>query len=251
MALRHMRSAVLMVLLLAALAHAHEAGAASLQSSSWERLGIPDPVDAVMVATLISGLGVFYAIFIKSATEKGKKLLYTVIAAPIILATVYLAGSTVYQNMVSATGGPVHWHADYEVWACGQEYTLADPTGISNKVGTPTVHEHNDNRIHIEGVLLTMDEASLHNFFVQVGGDFDNGSLTIPTNDGVFTWNDGDLCNGKPGKWYVFVNGELVDDGPDHIIAPYTTVPPGDRIKIVFTEKKPSDIDPEIGGGAP
>ncbi|HSB46619.1 MAG TPA: hypothetical protein VLD37_01295 [Candidatus Bilamarchaeum sp.] len=244
--------AALLMIAFSALSFCAEGGSIeNIHADPWGYLGLPNPLFAVYAASLVSGLAIFYAIFVKSTSEQAKKTVYLFISAPIIAATAYLAGSTLYLNLVSETKGPVHWHADYEVWACDREYELIDPTGIENRIGTPVVHEHNDNRIHVEGVLLKKEEASLRNFFVQAGGNFDNNSLTLPTNDGVMTWSDGDLCNGRSARWLTFVNGEPVDDGPGYVISPYT-VDNGpvkiDRIKLVFTEKPAALINADIGG---
>ena len=233
----------------------HEAGgevmAEQFHTDSWSYIGIPNQLNILFAASLISGLAIFYAIFVKNSSERIKKLVYLFIAVPIAASTLYLMGATVYQNLVSVSGGPVHWHADYEVWACGEKFEQADPTGLSNFVGTSLIHEHNDNRIHVEGVLLKKEQASLRSFFVAVGGDFDGDSLTFPTNKGIYTWNNGDKCNGLPAKWYVFVNGKMLGaDAHDYEISPYTMVPPGDEIKFVFTEKPSSQINPEIGGSS-
>jgi hypothetical protein len=58
--------------------------------------------------------------------------------------------------------------------------------------------------------------------------------------------HEGDFCNEKPAKLYVFVNGNLIEAPSAYVIAPYEKVPPGDRIKIVFTEKALEEIDPNI-----
>ena len=244
-----------LVLLLAAMAHAHLEGVSieELHDDPWAYLGIPDPADVLIIASFVSGLAVFYSLFVKSMPDGAKKTLFLVICAPIALATVYLGATTVYMNTVSETGGPVHWHADFEVWACGERQDLVDPSGLDNKVGSPAVHEHNDGRIHVEGVLLKMEEASLRNFFIQAGGNLDERSLTLPTNGGVMTWSNGDLCSGRPARWLVFVNGELLDagDAHDYIPAPYAITRlqggQGDLIKIVFTEKAPAAVNTELG----
>ena len=72
------------------------------------------------------------------------------IALTLTLSTGILIGSTIYLNTNSDSGGPVHWHADIEFWACGNEIELRDPTGFSNKIGTGTLHEHDDHRIHLD-----------------------------------------------------------------------------------------------------
>jgi len=42
-----------------------------------------------------------------------KKILFAAIVIPVVAATIFLAGSTIYLNSVSSSGGPVHWHADF------------------------------------------------------------------------------------------------------------------------------------------
>ena len=97
--------------------------------------------------------------------ERMKWILFLGIVIPVLLATAYSAGTTIYLNRNSATGGPVHWHADFEIWKCGQKIDLLDPTGLSNRIGTPVFHEHGDDRIHVEGVVMNLEDVSLHHFF--------------------------------------------------------------------------------------
>ena len=95
------------------------------------------------------------------------KPLFVMIVLSIVLPTFTLLGSTVYLNMYSYVGGPVHWHADIEMWACNNELELRDPIGrFNNKIGTSVLHEHNDKRIHLEGVPITEKDASLGKFMV-------------------------------------------------------------------------------------
>lgn len=158
----------------------------------------------------------------------------------IILAnTFYLVGSTLYLNRESQTGGPIHYHADFEIYKCGQEVNLLDPQGLSNKVGTEVIHEHGDNRIHIEGVLLDEHDASLGHFFAELGGSMDENHLTIPTNQGLVTFKNGDLCGSRPAVFQVFVyqtkgdhyfQQKLTEDPQDYTISPEGNVPPGDCV---------------------
>jgi len=153
--------------------------------------------------------------------------------------TLYLIGSTLYLNKESQSGGPVHYHADFEIYRCGQKIDLKDPEGLSNKVGTNVIHEHGDDRIHIEGVLLDKHDASLGHFFAELGGSMDGNHLTIPTNEGLLTLQSGDLCNGRPALFQVFVyqtKGEryfqqkITENPEDYIISPEGNVPPGDCV---------------------
>ena len=124
----------------------------------------------VISAFLIIAVFVILTVLVKEKGETLKKILFGGIVLPVIIVTIFLVGSTIYLNLSSATGGPVHWHADFQVWNCGQKVDLVDPQGLSNKVGTATFHEHNDNRIHVEGVVINQSDASLGNFFKFIGG---------------------------------------------------------------------------------
>uniref|UniRef100_A0A832DUE3 Uncharacterized protein n=1 Tax=candidate division WWE3 bacterium TaxID=2053526 RepID=A0A832DUE3_UNCKA len=192
---------------------------------------------------------ILLAVFWRNKTEKAKWFLYLGIAVPIILATLFLAGSTVYLNLVSVSGGPVHWHADFQVWACGQELDLIDPTGIANRVGSPVFHEHGDDRIHVEGVVTDLREAELGRFFMFVGGELHADHLTFPTNEKLYRFDNGDPCgDGKPGVLQAFVWKTDEDAGEfyqeklakpeEYVISPYSKVPPGDCLILEFGEEK-------------
>ncbi|MCA9349121.1 hypothetical protein KC878_03180, partial [Candidatus Saccharibacteria bacterium] len=49
------------------------------------------------------------------------------------------------------------------------------------KIGTASLHEHNDKRIHLEGVVVNEHEdATLGNFMHVIDGNLERGSMTIP-----------------------------------------------------------------------
>jgi len=220
---------------------------ADITQPPWQRVGLFDPVTVIFIASGISGLFLLDALFMKKkATEGWKKLHFGAIAIPLVAATIYLAGSTLLMNVSSLTGGPVHWHADYEIWVCGERYELRDPTGIENNIGVPVLHEHNENRIHLEGPIFDMKDASVGEFFRVVGGSISSESLSLPTTKGQKAWKNGDVCNGSPARWHMFVNGVPNNEFGDHIMAPYTTIPPGDVIKLVFTEKQADQINARL-----
>ena len=157
------------------------------------------------------------------------------------MASLYLAGYTVYENFISETEGPVHWHADYQVWACGEQLDLRDPKGLANKIGSPSIHEHNDGRIHIEGTLSEIQEADLQHYFKAIGGNLDNGGISFLTNEKNILYSNGDKCpSGEAGILKVYVNGKRIDNFEKYVLYPSVYVPPGDCIIIVFDE---SDID--------
>ena len=207
--------------------------------------GLPDPVTLLYYSSLISGLAIVSSLLYKPS-KKEKKIAFLFIVVPISLATIYLAGHTVYLNLVSESGGPVHWHADYEVWVCSSKLDLTDPKGFDNKVGTAVFHEHNDDRIHAEGVLVKISDASLESYFDVIGGKLDENELAYPTNSGTVSAKNNELCNGKPAKLQAFVyktagrkySQDKLMDFTHYVLSPHPQVPPGDCIIIEFGEEK-------------
>jgi hypothetical protein len=129
--------------------------------------------------------------------NKGKLPVFLGIAVVTIVTTLVISGGTVFLNLNSYVGGPVHWHADTEFWVCGNEMELRDPQGVlSNKIGSPTLHEHNDKRVHLEGVPITSEDASLGKFMRVIGGELTDDTLVIPLN-----------------KTKLFENGQNEQDG--------------------------------------
>ena len=104
-----------------------------------------------------------FIFFEQNLVAQHKKLFFWMIAAPVILSTLYLSFHTIFSNIISETGGPVHWHAHYQVWTCRERLKLSEPKGLENKVGTSLMHVHNDDSIHIEGVLNRLEDARLFN----------------------------------------------------------------------------------------
>src|SRR3989338_2380783 len=211
-----------------------------------------ESVRYISAAGIIAIALVLVALFWKKKTEKAKTLLFLGIALPILLATIYSAGSTIYLNLASHTKGPVHWHADYEIWDCGRKIDLIRPEGISNRVGSAVFHEHNDNRIHVEGVVTDKSEVGLHNFFTTIGGMLSKSTLYLPTDNGFAEIKKGGLCNSKEAKIQVFLykvknpddvknwvfEQQKLEDFENYVLAPYSNVPPGDCIIIEFDEEK-------------
>lgn len=190
---------------------------------------------------------VFTSLRIKKPSYFLKKMLFISILAVVVSITIFLAGSTIYLNIVSFSRGPVHYHADFEIWDCGKEINLKDPKGISNKIGTVTLHEHNDKRIHLEGVVIDNKSASLGRFFEVLGGYITSTSLSIPTNNGQIKLRSEYMCkDGAVKMLQVFVyrieNGiyyqTKIEDPKDYVISPFTNIPPGDCIIIEFDSFK-------------
>lgn len=198
-----------------------------------------------VTVTVVGSLLVLALVAIAAAIGKSRKKKTQALKLPIFVSivvvvlgtTLTISGGTVYLNLASATGGPVHWHADVEVWACGNELELRDPTGfLSNKIGTATYHEHNDKRIHVEGVPIELPyDFSMGKFMDVVGGSITKSSLVVPLNDTKYFESDkgepdGDgnptptpeaidpfIATEAKGKVARFVNGETCSGQPSQV----------------------------------
>ncbi len=228
-----MKLALFIALVLAAgLVFAHGAGG----SSVFERLTSGLINTSVYAFAFIAIAAIASAVFQKELGKNGKKAAFFIIAIAVIATTLYLGGTIVWINLNSVTGGPVHWHADYEVWACGEKLELQMAEGLSNKIGTQLFHHHNDMRIHVEGVVMDWNEVGLREFFEAIGGEFTKDELTVILKDETTkTLHNGDLCpDGHAGTLKLYVNGEQNGKMNEYVIKPYSQVPPGDFLKIVF-----------------
>lgn len=142
------------------------------------------------------------AILTNGKTERLKLPLFIMMSFIMAGSTLLLAGSTIYLNVKADSGGPVHWHADIEFWICDNEIELINPTGFSNKVGTWTLHEHNDHRIHLEGVVVNGEnDASIGKFMDVIGGAITDDALVIPVNPEGTVFED-DVDGDGPSDTY-------------------------------------------------
>ncbi|RJQ13450.1 hypothetical protein C4553_03655 [Candidatus Parcubacteria bacterium] len=206
----------------------------------------------ILYASLIIAFFVIIALLNKSQNEGFKKTAFIFIALSASIATLYLAGSTVYLNSKSSSKGPVHWHADFRIFSCDEEINLIDPRGLSNRIGTPVLHEHNDNRIHVEGVVLEPHNVNLAEFFEVIGGKLNLVEIFLPTNDGMKILRNGDLCpNNEPANLNVFVyqirdglvTQKKIDNFSEYVLSPYARIPPGDCIIFEFDTKQKDKTD--------
>ncbi len=151
------------------------------------------------------------------------------------LSSLYFAGAIIHENIVSETKGPVHWHADYQIWACGERIDLKNPQGLSNKIGTPLFHEHDDDRIHVEGTVMEVKDVELGDYFEVIGGKLEKGHLIYPGQNQTYNYQNGDTCpNGQTGQLKVYVNGERIQNYTHYLPYPDPYVPPGDCIIVEF-----------------
>lgn len=185
---------------------------------------------------------------VKKLSEKNKEILFFGIIAATVIPTLFLAISTVYINMISASGGPVHWHADLEILACSKELDLRNPEGLSNKIGTATLHEHNDKRIHVEGVVVEPHHVSLGSFFQVIGGELTSQVLVVPSTEGDLSFISGGNCpDGQQAQVQVFVytvddegyySQQKLEDPHEYVLTGTSNVPNGDCIIVEYGPKK-------------
>lgn len=153
----------------------------------------------VLFSGLVLAACTIIAVLLKNRYKRLKLPLFLLMASSLIISTLVLGAGTVYLNVKSESKGPVHWHADIEFWACGSELNLRDPVGaLTNKIGTATYHEHNDKRIHLEGVVVRKaEDASLEKFMRVTGGYITDHSIGIPLPKNESKWlASGDQIDG-------------------------------------------------------
>jgi hypothetical protein len=153
---------------------------------------------------------------LNNRVPKLKLPLFIGIAGTMALSTLTLIGSTVYLNLNSESGGPVHWHADFEVWACGNEMEMRDPTGLSNKIGTSVLHEHNDHRIHLEGVVVDRHiDATLGKFMHVAGGAITDEALVLPLNPSTGSYFENEVDGDGPSDSYASLVDQYIVEGDE------------------------------------
>ncbi|MDP3741336.1 MAG: hypothetical protein Q8R08_03370 [bacterium] len=171
-----------------------------------------------------------------------KLFLFTGIVAATSIATIFLTVDTMAKNQSSITGGPVHWHADFRIFVCGEEIDLKNPSGISNRIGTTDFHEHGDNRIHMEGVVQKYEDITLSRFFEVIGGELKPSYAKIPSTKGDLLVQNGMNCGQDESSWQVFlyktrdkkIVQEKLQNYTEHVMSPHSLIPPGDCLIMEF-----------------
>lgn len=173
-------------------------------------------MDTVIAAAAALFVLTLLAMLVNQKIPKLKLPVFILIVIVMVGSTFTLIGSTIYLNVSADSGGPVHWHADTEIWACGNELELRDPTGfLSNKIGTATLHEHNDKRIHLEGVVVDeIVDASLGKYFYVIGGAITEDAMVVPLNekDNQNIYEDEEDGDGPSDSNPALVNPYIVED---------------------------------------
>lgn len=193
--------------------------------------------NSVLWASLILAVLLIIGALTRERVPKLKAPIFILSSINVIAVTLFLIGSTVYLNVNSSSGGPVHWHADLEIWACDQELELRDPTGrLSNKIGTATLHEHNDTRIHLEGVVVEERDASLGKFFYVIDGNLTDSNVVVPVNgadNGDYFEDDTEATIDTATQKYIVDN--YIDAGDEGDFATFIdgqTCPNGEQAEV-------------------
>lgn len=122
-------------------------------------------------------------------------------------------------------GKPTHIHALVNITICGQHKDLPDHGEKEHYLGLPLLHTHDDNVMHIEGVVIKKEDISLGAFFDAIKVKFDK--------DKIMNVKNGDKCAGKPAKLKMFVNGNQTEEFKGYI--PFATQNPQEQvINLIF-----------------
>lgn len=202
--------------------------------------------------------------------------------ASILVPTLYTAGAFVHESQTSWSGGEVHYHADYEIlvdqngelertnlidpseFCEGTEHESTYMCDINDRTGSTEYHEHNDQRIHLEGIFKTREEASLASFFETFRGELTNSRMVYPTNEGTLeVSNDGEKSlkilvekGRQPNRyWCIVGQSEQVDtcesygekaSSPDNYVVSAKNQNPADSVTldnifIIYDESTPGE----------
>ncbi len=190
-------------------------------------------------------------------TMHDKNVLMNGFLVVILGASFFTASAFVHVSQTSWSSGEIHWHADYEVLVEQdgelERLNLIDPSNycegtphessymcsLSDRTGTTEYHEHNDNRIHLEGVFKERDDATLSAFFETFGGKLTSSELVYPTNEETVKVSESSDDN-RTLKIIVNsgVGGErgwkVVDNPSEYIVSPYKRGPNLDDIFVIY-----------------
>ncbi len=142
------------------------------------------------------------ALKLNSRKKLTKKIINWGIVAIIVLGIVFLfyRAATISSNFESYTDGPVHWHADFNVFLCGNRVDFSSLGSAGSMAGPMLLHTHGDHKIHIEGLVSRAGDIAVGNFFRGIGHRFSSSGFDDYT-------NENDKCGGD-NKIVMLVNGE-------------------------------------------
>lgn len=242
--------------------------------------------DARLVAFVPQAIGAGIAVILVTTAaalvlegkmaEGGKRALMLVFLAAVLLPTIFTVTAYIHETQTSWSGGEVHYHADFEVIVDGERRALQDPRlfcerstegsymcRLNDRVGITEYHEHNDQRIHLEGTFKTRDDATLSAFFEAFGGTLTPTGLRYPTNDGWVNrteagnrtlkilvergvggtrdWCALDPAAPEPDRCIDPYLNEPVTTPEDYVISPYQRGPALDTIFVIYDDTSLED----------
>ncbi len=154
-----------------------------------------------------------------AAKEKNKNFMWITISIVLLVGFAIGIGVLMKYKPETYTDREVHWHAYIDLNVCGESIDLPCEIETSGTVhgqnfcGEHLMHHHYDNTIHIEGLIQKKEDIALGKFFDKIGVPFDSNK--------ILNYSNGDLCNGKPGTWKMYVNDKPREDFRDYI--PFAT----------------------------
>ncbi|MFB6116022.1 MAG: hypothetical protein ABEK10_00785 [Candidatus Nanosalina sp.] len=203
-------------------------------------------------------------------TLHDKNILMSGFLVVVLGSSLFTAGAFVHQSQTSWSGGEIHWHADYEVLVENSQgelkrADLIDPSNycketphessymcsLNDRTGTTEYHEHNDNRIHLEGVFKEREDATLSAYFETFGGKLTSREMIYPTNSGVLRVAESNKTN-KTLKIIVRsgIAGErgwkIIDNPADYVISPYKRGANLDDIFIVWDDRSANYVKEQL-----
>jgi len=170
--------------------------------------------------------------------KEQKKQYFWIIAVLIgLIAFAVIVGWFFTHKEETYTDREVHWHAYVDISLCGEHKDLpksesGDTVHGKSFKGIHLLHTHDDNIIHIEGLINKKEDIALGRFMDVIEVPFDK--------DRIMDKKNGDLCDGKPGVLKMYVNDQPRTDFRDYV--PFAATDARKQIiKLVFAPEEVSN----------
>lgn len=154
------------------------------------------------------------------AGARKKKLFWRILAGVIILGIAYGFYWSYTTREKPFTAGEVHWHTALEMSICGKHKNLPRVLPGAGHLGEVLLHTHDDDIVHVEGRVYKQEQITLGAFFDAINVPFGE--------DRFFEKKNNDLCDGKPGKVKMWL------DGKESTAFRNLLVLDGQKVKIAF-----------------
>ena len=137
--------------------------------------------------------------------------LKTIVWILIVIFVVFMVYKWIVNFPKPYTSAPVHWHAQFEVSACGESINLPRVGERAAFLGEHLLHTHDDNKAHIEGQVWEKEDVSIKAFIDAINLD-------------KYVKSNG--CDSPLSK--ILVDNFSDADGLNHIMAD------GETIKLIY-----------------